>query len=349
MHTWRLHRHVRKEARLLVRDAKRLGASSKRPEVADVETALKKRDLAAVRAAIPALDDIVEDAAKKAKPALHHQAYDAAMWVIQLAVLVFGIRAFVVQVFQIPSSSMYPTLMIGDHLFVNKFIYGLDIPFSEHKLATRSPSRGEVIVFAQPCQPERDYIKRVIAVAGDTVEVRCNRVYVNGQVIPETRVDDPSCAYEDRNDDGTWHTEQCSRYRETHGGYSYETFHDPRRPATDADRTIGEADFPSLSDRTIKDCHDDPQGQPADNQLPGELVEGKPGGACDQQLAYRVPEGHVFAMGDNRAHSNDSRFWGSVPLENIRGKAMFIWLSYHDFSFSGLRPSRMGNFVHHSK
>ena len=73
----------------------------------------------------------------------------------------------------------------------------------------------------------------------------------------------------------------------------------------------------------------------------------KSGDACELQTHYVVPDNHVFVMGDNRAHSNDSRFWGSVPLENIRGKAMFIWLSYRELPGS-IRFWRMGNFVHQS-
>ena len=347
----RLDRHVRKEARLLVRDAKRLRKGNNHAaEIAAVEKALAAKDKAALRRAMPALDEIVEELVKTHKLDAKYQAWDGLMWIVSLAALVFTLRTFVVQVFQIPSSSMYPTLMIGDHLFVNKFIYGLDIPFSDAKLAERSPKRGEVIVFAMPCTPERDYIKRVVAVAGDTVEVRCNRLHINGKPVEEELVGDPNCSYEDRDDAGEWHTVGCSRYRETLGGYTYETFHDPDRPARQSLNVGDELDFPNLRDRTLKFCGSDALNPPAptNNQAQGKIVDVKSGDACELQVHYVVPEGHVFCMGDNRAHSNDSRFWGSVPLENIRGKAMFIWLSSSDFP-SGLRPSRMGNFVHHSK
>jgi signal peptidase I len=345
--TTRLDRHIRKEARILVRDAKRLRRGNEyEKEIAEVERArAKEEDKVALRAALPALDEIVEELARVRKLGVQYQALDGVMWVASLALLVFTLRTFVVQVFQIPSSSMYPTLMIGDHLFVNKFIYGLDIPFSDAKLVERSPKRGEIIVFAQPCTPERDYIKRVVALAGDTVEVRCNRLHINGKPVEETLLDDASCSYDDRDEGGEWHAVACSRYRETLGGVTYETFHDPDRPARDALAVGDELDFPSLRERTLKHCGSDPTTPPAKNQAPGKIVDVKSGDACELQAHYVVPEGHVFAMGDNRAHSNDSRFWGSVPLENIRGKAMFIWLSYREFPGS-LRFGRMGNFVH---
>jgi signal peptidase I len=341
----RLDHHVRKEARLLVRDARRLRKGNESAaEITAVEKALAAKDKARLRAAMPPLDAAVEELARTRKLDIKYQAADGVMWIVSLVVLVFTLRTFVVQVFQIPSSSMYPTLMIGDNLFVNKFIFGLDLPFSDEKLGTRSPGRGEIIVFAQPCTPDRDYIKRVVGLAGDTVEVRCNRLHVNGKPVEEKLVD-ATCSYDDRDEAGEWSTVACSRYQETLGGYTYETFHDPDRPARDPLKVGDELDFPSLRDRTLKFCGSDAMSPPAPNQAQGKLVESKSGDACDLQVHYVVPEGHVFVMGDNRAHSNDSRFWGSVPLDSIRGKAMFIWLSYRDFP-TDIRFERMGDFLH---
>ncbi len=106
--------------------------------------------------------------------------------VVIALILALFIRAFIVQAFKIPSGSMEPTLLIGDHLLVNKFIYGIHIPFTDIRLLPlRKPQRGDIIVFKFPKDRSKDYIKRVIAVEGDTVEIRNKRVYVNGQPLDE--------------------------------------------------------------------------------------------------------------------------------------------------------------------
>src|SRR5439155_21532852 len=91
-------------------------------------------------------------------------------------------RSFVAEAYVIPSGSMIPTLQVGDRIFVNKFIYGLRVPLVGWKAFTRSPARGEVVVFVQP-KTETDLIKRVVAVGGDTVELRDGVVRVNGSEV----------------------------------------------------------------------------------------------------------------------------------------------------------------------
>jgi len=103
--------------------------------------------------------------------------------------IALAVRTFVIQAFKIPSSSMEDTLLVGDHIFVNKFIYGYHIPFTRGRvLQFRAPQRGDIIVFVFPEDPSKDFIKRVIAVGGDTVEVRKKRVYVNGAPLSEPYV-----------------------------------------------------------------------------------------------------------------------------------------------------------------
>jgi signal peptidase I len=363
---------VRKEARILVRTAQAALAEDKslhgkagslREATDEVAGALAKRDLQRVRHALPALDALVDELCRR--PA-RSAARDYVESIGTAILIALALRAFVIEAFKIPSSSMYPTLEINDHIFVNKFIYGLRIPWTDIKLfQLRGPKRGEVIVFIKPCEPERDFIKRVIATAGETVEVRCNIVYVDGQPVPSELVA-PEITYEDRDEqhpEEGWRVRPVSVYRETVDGFTYETYHDEGRPARDErNRKATDGgkegdqlgrDFPTLDGvGAIKDnvCSGNllPNRHPreAPNQVPSIAVRTKmTSDPCEPQLHYVVPDGHVFAMGDNRSNSTDSRFWGPVPIENIKGKALFIWLSYKEFPF-GLRWSRIGNFVH---
>jgi len=102
--------------------------------------------------------------------------------IITALVLALVIRAYVVQAFKIPSGSMIPTLLIGDHILVNKFIYGTEIPFTDKRvLILRKPEKGDIIVFKYPENPKKDFIKRVIATEGDVIEERNKIVYINGK------------------------------------------------------------------------------------------------------------------------------------------------------------------------
>ncbi|MDB4952757.1 MAG: signal peptidase [Myxococcales bacterium] len=335
MRTASLDRRVYAEARRLLRAARKAGpAPELAPAITELERALAARDLRQVRRSLPPLDELVEDRKKS------HWS-DQALSIVTLLAIVLAIRAFVVEAFEIPSSSMYPTLEINDRIFVSKLPYGLRIPWTRTKLFARAPERGSVIVFIYPCDRDRDYIKRLIGLPGDTIEVRCNVVYVNGTALPNKRVAD-DCHYDDRDDEGRWSTKTCSRYEETVGGITHQAFHDEDRPRRDAAQTSDDRhDFPERNAPFPPSCSTD------DAPL-GKIVETKPGGVatpCEPQLHYVVPEGHVFVMGDNRNNSNDSRAWGTVPIEDIKGKALFIWLAYKTFGWSAIHWDRMGSFV----
>ncbi len=109
---------------------------------------------------------------------------------IGVAILIaLFIRAYIVQAFKIPSGSMIPTLLVGDHLLVTKFTYGINLPFSDKKiLVFNTPKRGDIVVFRYPEDPSRDFIKRVIAIEGDTIEIKDKKVYINGVEIKEDYV-----------------------------------------------------------------------------------------------------------------------------------------------------------------
>lgn len=376
----RLDRRVRREAVLLVREARegltrvRDLPSTVRAEInagADrVEMSLASGRMGQVKDEIVALDALVGEHLPAARKSTIREYAESIAIAVIIALL---LRAFVVEAFKIPSSSMIPTMEIGDHIFVNKFLYGVRIPYTRTKfLEIRKPRRGEVIVFMNPCTPEKDFIKRVVAVAGDTVEVRCNLLYVNGKPVPNELLEGPpgpsgkGCVYDDFEEGppARWSKMRCSRYREVHGGSAYSTLHGHDRPDQDRERIAqggagdywdwrDDHDFPVLEEPqtarlirpAVPSCGlDDPRHGKGEQGL-GKIVKSTndPGGACLPRVHYVVPEDSVFVMGDNRQNSSDSRTWGPVPLDNIKGKALFIWWS--DSEVSGVRWSRMGSLV----
>ncbi len=224
--------------------------------------------------------------------------------------VVFVLRSFVAEPFKIPSSSMRPTLEVGDFILVNKFIYGLRMPIVEAKfLPLGEPKRGDVVVFRYPVNPTQDFIKRVVGVGGDVVKYEDKKLTVNGQPLPEVR-------------DGTYgylenlRYEMLEKYRET-----------AHNPGADATYTIGTS----------------PQAAPVYPQN----VRPFPGREnCEYNergFTCKVPSGQYFMMGDNRDNSDDSRYWGFVPDDHIRGKAFFIWFNWDDIS--SLAFNRVGTAI----
>jgi signal peptidase I len=235
--------------------------------------------------------------------------------------VILGLRIFVIEAFKIPSSSMYPTLHIGDHIVIDKLT------------PTWKPiARGEVIVFQYPCDPRRDYVMRVVAIGGDTVEVRCNVLYVSGKAVQNQLVPG-SCEYRDIDfDSDHWYAKSCSRYHESLDGRDWDVFHPPERPMNDEMRKAGRLrsgdgrDFPRR-DRGIE-CFG-AGGQSTQALI--KFVETKPDAeACEPQLHYVVPPDHLFVLGDNRANANDSRIWGAVPAANVKGRLLGIWYSSYE-------------------
>jgi signal peptidase I len=339
---------VRKEARHLVREA-RAALSVKRglrgkggdleTVTAGMEAALSADERLRVRRVLPVLDALVDELIRRPAKSTIRDYIESIGAAILIAL---ALRAFVVEAFKIPSSSMYPTLEIGDHIFVNKFIYGVRIPWTTTKLfELRGPHRGEVIVFIYPCDPDRDYIKRVVATAGQTVETRCGVLYVDGVAVTDTFVDQES--YRDYDEDREHWFDTLTTVNRFHEGvpdHAYSVYGSPSHddgPVRNFPRDL--SNIPACGKTTS------PPQVFGRVEVDTKAVDAK---ACEKQhFHYVVPPGHIFAMGDNRDNSNDSRVWGSVPLENVKGKALFIWLSYGKFDhwLDWLRFTRIGNFV----
>jgi signal peptidase I len=219
--------------------------------------------------------------------------------------LALGVRSFLYQPFNIPSSSMRPTLAVGDYVFVSKFAYGygrFSLPFSAElpsgRIFAAQPARGDVVVFRVP-KDAVDYVKRVVGLPGDRIQMKQGELFINDAAVKRERLADASA------DDacGTAPGGNVKRWRETlPGGASYATL----------------------------DCVD--------------------GGFLDNTGVFTVPEGHFFALGDNRDNSSDSRVasLGYIPFENLIGRVGVIFFSREAAEGSvaaRVRTERLGTVV----
>ncbi len=207
------------------------------------------------------------------------------------------LRFFVIEAFKIPSGSMIPTLAIGDHIFVAKYAYGPLLPRSDTRLYDRlPPARGDVMVFKFPEDKEQDFIKRVIALPGDTLEVVDGRPVINGWLAPNCYVGRVQMSY-----GAVGHL-----YVEYLGNKTFLTMHDEKLRTT-----------------TCKKKEDDCGGARSCRS-----------GMCGMwQGPYKIAPREAWVMGDNRDNSHDSRSWknglgAGVPFQNIKGRAMFVWWSW---------------------
>lgn len=212
--------------------------------------------------------------------------------------IVFMLRSFLFEPFKIPSGSMVPTLQVGDFILVNKYTYGIRIPVINKKIADmNSPQRGDVMVFRYPEDMSKDFIKRVIGTPGDTITYRDKRLTVNGKPV----VTVATGSYTDTESGAVRFFET---FTEQLAGKPHQMMVDPRFPSLDLARV---RQFPNKSNCTYN----------------------------DDGMSCKVPAGHFLMMGDSRDNSDDGRYWGFVPEENIVGKAVLVWMNFSSFKRIG--------------
>jgi signal peptidase I len=220
--------------------------------------------------------------------------------------LALVIRSFVVQAFKIPSGSMIPTLLIGDHLLVNKLVYRF-----------RLPERGEVVVFKFPQDRKTDFIKRVVALPGDEVELADGKLLVNRAAVADTHA-----SY------GSGHPTGRERF--------LPAFHVPKKGETVRLEGPNAELYRLLVANELKE-----RDQPATV----DVVDGRlrVNGAAVE--TWQPADDYLFMMGDNRDNSFDSRFWGPVRRKDVVGKAMVIYWSFGNHLWQ-IRWDRIGDLIH---
>ena len=222
---------------------------------------------------------------------------DMARAFFPVIVVVFLIRSFWVEPFKIPSGSMKPTLLVGDFILVNKYTYGIRIPVINKKVVDVNPlARGDVVVFRYPADPSVDYIKRVVGLPGDKVVYRNKRLTINGESVAAQA--------------GGFYTDseagylKLPTYTEKLGNHTHQMMIVPGQPPVDLSQVR------QFAHRENCEYNDD-------------------GFSCT------VPQGEYFMMGDNRDQSSDSRYWGFVPDDHIKGRAFLVWMNFGDFKRIG--------------
>ena len=241
-------------------------------------------------------------------PPKNNKLKKEALLIISIIFVILVFRSVLFEPYRIPTGSMIPTLKIGDYIIVNKFAYGFKVPFSDLTLGDinldpkyltkqKLPKRGDVVVFKFPDDPSINYIKRVVGLPGDTVEIKNKIIYVNGTSL-ETKEIDGQQYLKDMN----------KKYKKYKLNFFEESTKDKKYVIQ----------------------------QDSDNYY------------SNNKDLITIKKGHIYVMGDNRDFSFDSRYWSTVPVEYIKGRAEFVWLSVvfpidgGDFIF---RTNRIGEKI----
>ena len=340
---------LRRRARRLAKEAFRLLRKRKKhlaeptydtihEHASTIRTALRNRprdlcDLETIAIRSVELDKALEEHLAPHRKSVTREYVESILWAIAIALF---IRAFFFEAFQIPTGSMLPTLRIGDHLFVSKYLFGIRLPWTHVRFFDwRTPKRGEIVVFEYPGPGKehgKDFIKRVVAVGGDRVRLVRNRLFIDGQPLFTY----PLAIHDEREVEAagippvlaalgqafipqSWSQLSCNDTESGREGFCKCTLQYERN-----------GDHGYIAQHYASPCTGSPDWPLATPECPPFASPEEclyHGAQADNPHFPRVevPEGAVLCMGDNRDNSADGRAWGFVPLENVKGKAFVIW------------------------
>jgi len=309
----------------------------------------KKNYSAMARAMIKSNASVSEAKQSKYKQPVQNPTRELVEAIIFALIAALFLKSFVVEAYRIPSGSMEKTLLVGDFLFVNKFIYGakspLNIPFTDVRLpyftlpAMRDPQRGDVIVFIYPGDRDErqspevtNYIKRCVGTPGDSILIKDKILYVNGQMFfspPGMQFSNPFPMPKDAYDPAMFpHGEHWNRD-------NYGPLRIPKKGDVVQLNAVNYKAWEIFIER---------EGRTPSLKNGIVYIDGK------QASSYTVERNYYFMMGDNRDNSEDSRYWGFVPDDNIVGEAMLIYLSWNPNGtipqmIGSIRWKRIGNLI----